>query len=74
MAVYSPWRGQGVAKVVCWELAHVAGSSALWLPHDAVKTLVPVGQQNNYQQWQCLKVLASHSLQVQAWEPGVGKM
>lgn len=44
MAVYSPLRGQGVAKVVCWELVHVAGSSALWLPHDEVKILVPVGQ------------------------------
>ena len=60
--------------VACWELVHVAGRSALWLPLDEVETLVPE---------QCLKELASllgipektaHSFQVQVWEPGVGKM
>ena len=69
--------------VACWELVHVAGRSALWLPLDEVETLVPVGHQDNSQQRQCLKELASllgflektaHSFQVQVWEPAVGKM
>ena len=67
--------------VACWELVHVAGRSALWLPLDEVETLVLVGHQDNSQQ--CLKELASllgfpektaHSFQVQVWGPGVGKM